>query len=368
MSLEHRAGVDHRNRDATAVKATLILAVAMIWLLLPTHAFAAAFEPNDDIGTAIGPLLGEMSYSGALETEQDEDWFWVPIAGQQQIDFSAVFNGAGCWLEEGHAHARLLDSAGKELTDFYAISQGEDGRPQEFHYTTPPEARAYYVQFYGAGGSAELCSYSFQISPATAISAAPAQNPVVRLGEPDNFKSVAHGPIAGEVLYAGSMETAGDIDQMYLETNPGQHLKLEVAAYGCGFSGGISGVITPLGGQAIYNELGAEDEGKWDGTELETNGGGRVYVAISGDAGCDWQFWASPASALSTQPPAPVPHADPCADARRALSAAKRRIHSLSRRLHHVTSARGRGRLHHQIEARRRAARDAEHGIHAHCT
>lgn len=350
------------------MKIALILGLAVIGLLVPTNALAAgAFEPNDDVGTATGPLLGDTNYSGALETEQDEDWYWVPIAGQQQIALSVVFDGNACWLGEAQVHAKLLDSAGKELADFYAISQDEDNDPQEFRYTTPPEARAYYVQLSGAGGSAELCKYSFHISPAAAISATPAQNPVVRLGEPDNFKEVAHGPIAGEVLYAGSMETAGDVDQLYLETKPGQHLDLELAAYGCAFSDSISGLITPFGKQAIYNELNAEDDGRWTRAQLETEGGGRMYVAISGDANCDWQFWASPASALNTQPPAPAPHADPCARARRMLRGDKRSIHRLSRRLHHVTSARSRGRLHHQIEVRRRAARDAKHDIRVHC-
>jgi len=347
---------------------TLVLATAIIGLLPAAAQALGEFEPNDSISAATGPLAGNTAYKGTLETEQDEDWFWIPIAGQQQVTLSVVFHGSSCWLGEGHVSAELLDQAGKEITSVDAILQDEGNKPQTFSYTTPPAARAYYVLLSGGGGGSEPpCEYEFSISPATAISPAPAQNPVVSLGEPDNFKDSAHGPLAGEVLYAGSIDATGDVDQLYLEAKPGRQLSLELVSYGCEREDGVEGVYTPFGKQAIYNELVDYETGRWNGVTVDTEGGGSIYVALSGSAGCDWQFWASPASALLTQPKVPK-HVDPCARAQRRLGRSKRAVHSLSKRLHHARSARSRGRLHHLIEVHKRAVRAAKHQIHVHCS
>jgi hypothetical protein len=360
------------SKGTRRVRISLALAVLVIFASLPvvTANAAGEYEPNDDIAAAIGPMVGERSYSGTLETEQDEDWFWMAIAGQQQITFNAQFRDDVCWLG-GQAEASLIDQSGKEITEMEAIGRDEDNGVQSFHYTTPPVARAYYVRVAGAGGDDELCRYDISVSPPASVVAPPAANPVVSLGEPDNFKATAHGPLSGEVLYAGRMETTGDIDQLYLEARPKKKLILDMAAYGCGFHDGIVGDINlAFSTASVFPDLYPEsDNGHWDESEiLDTEGGGRIYIAISGDAGCDWQFWASPASALSTQPPAPPRHADPCAAARKRLRRGNRNVRRLTKQLHHATSAISRGRLHHRIEARRRALRAAKHSIRVHCT
>jgi hypothetical protein len=358
---------------ATGTARVSMASVVMVILaLLPVATANAAgeYEPNDDIVAATGPMVGERSYGGTLETEQDEDWFWMPIAGQQQITFHAQFLDDVCWLG-GQAEASLIDQSGKEITELDAIARDEDNGVQSFHYTTPPVAKAYYVRVAGASGDEELCRYNISVSPVTSVVAPPALNPVVSLGEPDNFKGTAHGPLSGEVLYAGTMETTGDIDQLYLEARPRKKLTLEMAAYGCGFQDGIVGDINlAFSTASVFPDLYPEsDNGHWDESEiLDTEGGGRLYIAIRGDANCDWQFWASPASALNTQPPAPPHHADPCAAAHKMLRRSNRSVRRLTRRLHHATSAISRGRIHHRIEARRRAIRAAKHSIRVHCT
>lgn len=349
-----------------ASAASLLIA---FFALLPVTAANAVgeYEPNDDIVAATG-MVGERSYSGTLETEQDEDWFWLPIAGQQQITFNAQFLDDVCWLD-GQANARLIDQSGKEIADLEAISKDEDNGVQSFHYTTPPVAKAFYVRVAGASGNEDLCRYNISVSPATSVVAPPALNPVIGVGEPDNFKSTAHGPISGEVLYAGMMETAGDVDQLYLKTKPGRELNLEMATYGCGFNDGVVGDIDlAFNTPSVFPDLYPGSDGQGDRSQiLDTGPGGLLYVVISGDASCDWQFWASPASALNTQSSAPSHHADPCAAAHKMLRRNNRSIRRLTKRLHSVESAKGRGRLHHRIEARRRAARAARHAIRVHC-
>lgn len=360
------------NKATGPGRVAVISVVLVILALLPVATANAAgeYEPNDDIVAATGPMVGGTGYSGTLETEQDEDWFWLPIAGQQQITFNAQFLDNGCWLD-GQAGASLIDQSGKEITDLNAITQDEDNGVQSFHYTTPPVAEAYYVRVAGASGDEEPCRYNISVSPVTSVAAPPALNPVIGIGEPDNFKSTAHGPVSGEVLYAGTMETTGDVDQLYLEAKPKKKLILEMAAYGCAFQDGIVGDINlAFSTPSVFPDLYPQnDNGHWDKSEiLDTEGGGRLYIAISGDANCDWQFWASPASALNTQPPAPPHHADPCAVAHKMLRRNTRSVHRLTKRLRHVTSAQSRGRLHHRIEARRRAVRAAKHSIRVHCT
>jgi len=48
----------------------------------------AAYEPNDSFYQATGPLVGGQDYDGAIETENDVDYFYFNVAGQRQLDIS----------------------------------------------------------------------------------------------------------------------------------------------------------------------------------------------------------------------------------------------------------------------------------------
>lgn len=48
-------------------------------------------EPNESASQAVGPLRGGLTYAGALETANDEDWFYFFVRpGTHQLDLSAT--------------------------------------------------------------------------------------------------------------------------------------------------------------------------------------------------------------------------------------------------------------------------------------
>lgn len=342
------------------------LLTVLLVLAAPTFARASGeYEPNDDISTAVGPLSAGTVYHGSLETDQDEDWFWAPFGAQQQITVSAAFRNAAC--NDRSARLDVFDGSGKKLAELNSILQEDEGEAQQFKYTTPPAPQAFFFQFRrGSGALAPPCEYDFTISPAMALSPVPAQNPVVRLNEPDDFKAGAHGPIGGEVLYAGTLETAEDVDQLFMDVKPNHQVHLEITSWGCDREGGVEGRMFSDAGEFGFEELATYEPGTRADTELEGNEGGRVYVAVKGELNCDWQLWAWPASSLSALAHTP-PRKDPCQSAQRRLTGLKHRLRRLKKKLHRVSTPRGRGHIHHQIESTRRGVRAAKHGVQMKC-
>lgn len=353
-------------RSEILMRRGAVLVAVLVALLVPASASAAGeYEPNDDISAAVGPLAAGTAYHGALETDQDEDWFWAPFGGQQQIFVRAAFSNAACY--DYSARVYVFDGSGKELGELNSIVQDEEGEFQEFTYTTPPLPQAFFFQFRrGSGGSSPPCEYELTIGPAAALSPVPAQNPVVRLNEPDNFKAGAHGPISGEVLYAGVLETEEDVDQLFLNVKANHEVNLELTSWGCDRESGVEGRMFNSEGEFGFEELRAYEPGVRADTEIDGNRGGRVYVAVNGTLNCDWQIWAWPASALNAGGP-PAPRGDPCQSARHRLARLERRLRKTKQRLRHAATPRARGRIHHQVESIRRGVRAAKHGVRVKC-
>ena len=337
--------------------------VALCLCLFPALASASGeYEPNDDITQAT--QMSPMTYKATLETAQDEDWYWVPLGGQQQITFSAAFTGGECWALPD-AEATLRDGLGREVTTLDAILQ-EEGEGQEYHYTTPPASQAFFIQVKGGGATGVPCEYEVSITPASAYTPA-SQSPVVPVLEPDNVPAQAHGPIMGEVLYAGTIDYENDIDQLYFDSKPDQHIAVELPAFGCGWGDALMAKLTQDG----YGLLPAEglesiESGERGGETFDSRSGGRVYIAVSGGVGCHWQLWASPASALLTSVPT-VQHANPCKAARRSLKRRIRHLHRLEKKLRRAHVRAVRGKIHHKVEARKRGVRAARHTVRVHC-
>lgn len=138
------------------LKRVLLLALIAV-LPVPAEAVAAPYEPNDNIGQATA-ISGGGSYSGTVETVNDEDWFVFYTSGQRQIQIDATgVTGGECSFVLVGFH----DAQGDSIT-----STGLDNENWTYSYTTARASRYYLVLQgqYGAG-----CSYEFSIQPGDAL-------------------------------------------------------------------------------------------------------------------------------------------------------------------------------------------------------
>jgi hypothetical protein len=135
----------------------LILALSLV---VPAVARADPYEPNDNIAQARGPLVGGMDYTGgAIDTDNDEDWFTFVVGRQAQIDitWTVVQDPIGtCPL------MWFLTSEG----GFINSGDSVVGCPGSGHllHTVPGPAK-YFLQIFGHQGG----TYSFRVDPADAL-------------------------------------------------------------------------------------------------------------------------------------------------------------------------------------------------------
>lgn len=145
-----------------AILAALLCGVAV---LAPAGATA-----NDSIATAEGPLAGGVTYSGQLETENDEDWAFFYTNGQQQLDISFTNLTDGCT----NLILSFLDTDGEEIHSV----RPDVNETRHIKYTTPAAAR-FYLRVYDLIG--ETCSYQLRIDPPGALTTQPPPPPVQAL-------------------------------------------------------------------------------------------------------------------------------------------------------------------------------------------
>jgi hypothetical protein len=138
--------------------------VAGVGALLAATPAAAQYEPNDHIGQATGPLLGGTAYGGAIETSNDEDWFYFYTAGQAQLDIAATSFGPG------GIDAILYDANGEHLDEKVAT----ENATAHIYYSAPGPGR-YYVLI--ADYDFLRPSYQLRIDPADALTSTPPAPP-----------------------------------------------------------------------------------------------------------------------------------------------------------------------------------------------
>lgn len=105
MSWQHR-------RSARALVATVLVALCGL-----AGAATASAESNDTMAGAEGPLIAG-SISGAIDTQNDADWYFMWAAAYTQIDVAITGLGpeASCQSWE----LALIDSEGHELESVHA--------------------------------------------------------------------------------------------------------------------------------------------------------------------------------------------------------------------------------------------------------
>ncbi|HVD41174.1 MAG TPA: hypothetical protein VNC16_09260 [Solirubrobacterales bacterium] len=99
-------------------KLSLMFALALAASALSTGAASAqpAYEPNDSILTGYGPLANNSSYTAALETGNDRDYyfFYVTTMSTAQLTFTLTNLGGGTPYEDD-ARFSLTDSHGDHI-------------------------------------------------------------------------------------------------------------------------------------------------------------------------------------------------------------------------------------------------------------
>ena len=335
-----------------------LCAVAVFLLLAPMASAAGEVEPDNDIISAFGPI-GSTAYVGTLQDAGEEDWYWLQLAGGQQITFSAAFNSESCFFP--NASAYLTDYYGSAITRLEAPTF-EYGVTQQYRYTTPGAGGTYYIEVAGSTDNAG-CEYEFEVTPPSAFAPAPPKPPAVAVTEPDDFQSEAH-PIGAGTVYAGRIDTSNDVDRLYFEAKANQAVSVELAGGGCG--GSIEADVKPPDGSKEFPQTAYASAGSRGTAELKTFAGGRFEILVSGDLGCEWQLLLSPASALGADAPK-ASHLHPCRDAKRALARRRYRLHRLERTLPFVSAAR-RPQLLRQIAGQKHSVKSARHAVRAECT
>lgn len=114
-----------------------------------TSAMAAPppYEPNDSSSTAAGPLAIDQTYTAALETPNDKDFFffYVTAAPSAEVVLS-VKNLGGGGAQSSSLLARIVDSLGTSVPgDFTYIGKGE-----EKSTTVSLQPGKYFVEIVGS--------------------------------------------------------------------------------------------------------------------------------------------------------------------------------------------------------------------------
>jgi hypothetical protein len=173
--------------------ALLLVAVPMAWADTSLSG-SASYEPNDSIATAYGPLAGGVTYAGGLETQNDEDWFYLYTNGQQQFDISFTNLTDGCT----NLIMSFVDANGEEL--HYVRPNVNETR--HILYTSPGAAR-YYLRVYDLIG--ETCSYQLRVDPPTALTTQP---PSALPPPTPSPESGSHATAPGRGSYAAACRRA----------------------------------------------------------------------------------------------------------------------------------------------------------------
>jgi hypothetical protein len=106
----------------------MALALAFILALaLAPRSMAASdpYEPNDSIGTATGPLVAGASYSAALESPSDRDFFFFYMTGTATASASIAIanNGGGSQLPE--LNVTVYDTSEAPVGASFYVREGE---------------------------------------------------------------------------------------------------------------------------------------------------------------------------------------------------------------------------------------------------
>jgi hypothetical protein len=114
--------------------AVLAAAIWAFWLGQPVGAEASegAFEPNDSLAAAQGPLAGSESYAATIAAPNDSDYFYFYVGSEQRVKLNMTMKNIGGGSATSAINAAIVDGTGNPIDSFgYAIGAGGEAKGEE---------------------------------------------------------------------------------------------------------------------------------------------------------------------------------------------------------------------------------------------
>ena len=330
-----------------------LLALAAV-LALPAAATAnPAYEPNNGIHQAFGPLSSGANYDGVISSDNDEDWYVLYASGQGVLDAS-IQNTADP-DRQGTVYLELLNQDGEELNETFAYDE-ESG---EIVYTTPGPGQ-YYLVVDGSG-----VPNRYRLNATGPLTGGPRPGPVDEVTPNNNQERVqAYGPLAGDRVYGGSLDANGEYDWFYFYTaGPGS------------FQVALTNEPDNSGG-TTYAELYDAEGIELAETFAYENRVGRInYTAAgaqgffllldSGSNGDIYRFHVTPASLLTPNQPAALSEA--CQKAEAKLAKKKEKLQQAKFDKQNAFSKKERKKANKKVKKKRKQVKKAKKKVKKFC-
>ncbi len=268
----------------------LAMAVAAALLVLPVGPAQAESEPDNWIWQAAGPVTSS-SISGTIASTNDVDFYLLRIASQTQLTLTVLPDGCN-----GSFDVSLRDADG----DYIGSTGSSDSQSQTIKYTTQAGTGDYYVR---VGGNCLTKPYSIQISPSTSLLGGPGvPTSTTPTGEPNETAQQATGPLSGDIVYTGSLDTSNDEDWFAFWANAAFTVTTTATGGNCSTSLTVfDSDVDYVGGTSASENLIRHFSHTPDGWHM-------FYLRAEANCvGAGYRFSLSPASAIPlVGPPAPT--------------------------------------------------------------
>ena len=299
------------------VARSALFAIGVVVCALPTAAGAnPAYEPNDGIHQAYGPLQANTNYDATISANNEDDWYIVYVSGQGvlNIDFTNTNQNTCC----SNPTVYLLDQNGKTLNSTTA----DEGQTRSIPYTTPGPGH-YYIEVLGG-----VVPDQYRLRLSGPITDGPRPGAFEVTPNASRDAATAFGPLAGDKLYGGSIDAQGEDDWFFFNTSgPG--------AFDVSFTNINDDQCCSSLSVYLYDSEGVATETTLNSTSVDRDIIGHLqftapraeqyFLQVLGGVPVDrYQFFISPGGLLTDVTPLHATQA--CADAEAKLAKAKEKL------------------------------------------
>lgn len=146
----------NRTRWRRAQAGLAALAALLLSCVVAPPASAAAYEPNDSVSAAAGPLLAGQTYEAALDTSYDRDFFYFYVTSPDPTSVTITIRNLGADADATAINAYLVDGLGTPLSQLaYFLAPGGEASGE-----ATLEAGRYFLEFSSSTNRSEGTSYS----------------------------------------------------------------------------------------------------------------------------------------------------------------------------------------------------------------
>jgi hypothetical protein len=99
---------------------------------------AGPYEPNDALAAAAGPLAGGQTYTGAIESQGDLDYFFFYVTSHDEAQVTLTLRNLGGGAAVSNVDAMILDTTATPVGGLSYINRGQEKtatlalRPQKY--------------------------------------------------------------------------------------------------------------------------------------------------------------------------------------------------------------------------------------------